>query len=530
MHFKNASAEKETARAWILMTEVHAAEGEDTQKGVDAIGNALEIATKLNDEALRVKVLKAKARAECAHAVAENSWDKDHFSTLDMAMELAESSQDAQQQTSVLRCKFDVAKSSKDAFKADEAAHALLEKARQRQGGKRDEAEALLLLAETAYVIDQNPTSDVLDIASERARSARTLAQQLNDLRVEGEALWHLVQLGKRLAQDEDVADAAADILTVLKDVPQSEKALAQASSELAKYFLDKRSLEEALKHADQASAFAKRAEDAMCETEVMIANAEVYYGVAGRQDHDTRLGVNLFHKYATKAWQTAKLAKARCERFNYKELLPKALCAIGEIGVAFDVDLAAKSAEEAQRLSELVDDDLGKATAVVLQANILYHKGQNAAAKNMAEKALGFAREAGAQDLIADAEDLIARCAAASPAAALAAPTETAGPATTPDAGAAASGAVVPAKEGLDPASVTDSVRKIAMASIADMDEDELHGDTALMDAGMDSLSSVAFRNALATELNMKMPASLMFDFPNMRAIVNYVVEESQS
>lgn len=530
MYFKSLNAEKEIARAWILMTEVHAAEGEDTEKGKDAITNAVDIATKLNDQALRVKVLMAKAKAECAHAINTGSYDKEEFSTLDMAMEAADNLQDNELQLSVLRCKLAVATSSKDGVKAEEAGQALLDKARQHQDNKREEAKALLALAEAAYAADENPSMEVLEAAAGRARSARSLALELNDTKVEGEALWQIVQISKRLDQDDDAAEAATDILSVLKNAPQADKTLAKASAELAQYYLEKRSLEEAVKHADAATAFAKRTEDAMCEAEVMIVNAEVYYSVAGRQEHDTRQGVNNFHKFATKAWQTAKLAKARCERFQFKELLPKALCAIGEIGVAFDADLASASAEQAQKLYEKTDDELGQATAVVLQANILYHKGQNGPAKGMAEKGLGLAREAGAQDLVADAEDLIARCAAASPAAATAALPDAAA-AATPAAGAApAAGSVAVAeKAGLDPEAVQEIVKKVALQSLSDMEEDEFHGDTALMDAGMDSLSSVAFRNQLAAELGMKMPASLMFDFPNMRLIVDMVVEESK-
>merc|ERR1719440_2271105 len=106
--------------------------------------------------------------------------------------------------------------------------------------------------------------------------------------------------------------------------------------------------------------------------------------------------GQNTCHKLGSKAWQLAKLAKARCDRFKFKDLLPKALCAIADIGVMFDPNLALQSAEEAESLSAEAEDDIGVATAIVLQAHVLYHKGQNSAAKSMAEKGLQQAQDAG--------------------------------------------------------------------------------------------------------------------------------------
>lgn len=189
-------------------------------------------------------------------------------------------------------------------------------------------------------------------------------------------------------------------------------------------------------------------------------------------------------------------------------------------------------SAKEAETLAAQLEDDTGVATAVVLQANVLYHKGQMAAAKSMAEKGFRLAEDAGAADLAAEAADLIAQAAEAMPAAAAAAAVtvaavEDSGPKPAVDAGAA-SGAVVEAKAGLDPAEVSDKIMKVAVSSVAGDEDIEL--DTPLMDAGLDSLASVAFRNSLQNELSMQMPASLMFDYPNIRQITDYIVEKSMS
>jgi len=91
------------------------------------------------------------------------------------------------------------------------------------------------------------------------------------------------------------------------------------------------------------------------------------------------------------------------------------------------------------------------------------------------------------------------------------------------------ASVAVEAAKKGLDPEWVRQIVENTAKQAVA-AEDDELHMDAPLMESGMDSLSSVAFRNQLNQQIGMNMPAALMFDYPSMRAIVDHVVETSQS
>lgn len=84
-------------------------------------------------------------------------------------------------------------------------------------------------------------------------------------------------------------------------------------------------------------------------------------------------------------------------------------------------------------------------------------------------------------------------------------------------------------AKSGLDPEWVQRVIAEtVSQAIAADGDEEELHLDSPLMENGLDSLASVAFRNALNQQFGMNLPAALMFDYPSQRAIVDRVVELS--
>ncbi|CAL1148755.1 unnamed protein product [Cladocopium goreaui] len=56
----------------------------------------------------------------------------------------------------------------------------------------------------------------------------------------------------------------------------------------------------------------------------------------------------------------------------------------------------------------------------------------------------------------------------------------------------------------------------------------DDLSGDAPLMEAGLDSLSSVDFRNSVAKELpRVKLPSTLMFDHPTTKAIATFAAEQ---
>merc|ERR1712217_691351 len=86
---------------------------------------------------------------------------------------------------------------------------------------------------------------------------------------------------------------------------------------------------------------------------------------------------------------------------------------------------------------------------------------------------------------------------------------------------------AQAPVKSGMDPAYVKEIVSKTVLASLAT--DEEVHEDSPLMETGMDSLTSVAFRNGLNSQLGMNLPAALMFDYPSQRAIVDHIIEISR-
>jgi len=168
------------------------------------------------------------------------------------------------------------------------------------------------------------------------------------------------------------------------------------------------------------------------------------------------------------------------------------------------------------------------QAHALVFAAECAAHQGGQATlekAETMANKAVELARQV--SDFQAEERALALLEALYGPA-----PKdeeeETVQAITMPTEGAGESVAAAPAKSGLDPEWVKQIVESTAKGAVT-ADDDELHLDAPLMESGMDSLSSVAFRNALNQQIGMNLPAALMFDYPSMRAIIDHVVETSQ-
>ncbi|CAJ1332563.1 unnamed protein product [Effrenium voratum] len=86
------------------------------------------------------------------------------------------------------------------------------------------------------------------------------------------------------------------------------------------------------------------------------------------------------------------------------------------------------------------------------------------------------------------------------------------------------AAASAVAKQEGPDPAQVKEMIRKEVEMILGS--SDEVANDTPLMDTGLDSLSAVQFRNDLTRDFNVKLPASLMFDYPTITALTEKIVQ----
>eukprot|EP00435_Cladocopium_sp_Y103_P018724 s1755_g4.t1 len=89
-----------------------------------------------------------------------------------------------------------------------------------------------------------------------------------------------------------------------------------------------------------------------------------------------------------------------------------------------------------------------------------------------------------------------------------------------------AVSAVAAAASSKLDQHSVRKLILELATEAVAS--EAPLQDDSVLMDLGMDSLTSVAFRNDLQSKFGMELPASLIFEYPSVGELTRLVMSLS--
>merc|ERR1719401_2335150 len=188
----------------------------------------------------------------------------------------------------------------------------------------------------------------------------------------------------------------------------------------------------------------------------------------------------------------------------------------------------ALKASSKAETIFRDCGEKVMEARAAALVAQVhAFNPKQETKAEELANKALELARAAKdfeAEDAaIRILEAIYARQQASAPA------PEMVYQLTEEVQVAGASSAAVEVKKGLEPEDVRPKVLEVVKNVTGG--EEEVMMDTPLMDTGMDSLSAVAFRNELNRSFpGANLPASLMFDYPNINQITDHIVEQTSA
>lgn len=219
-----------------------------------------------------------------------------------------------------------------------------------------------------------------------------------------------------------------------------------------------------------------------------------------------------------TSALRGADKAVALARKVESTAFLASALHTLAQVNNACGYgERASDLAHEAESLFKEVADQGGEANALVVAADACVVKGDRQAATELVNQAAAIFSSLGD----ADGEALARSVLGARGQQALAAPEPGEG-----DAGEM-SAASAPAKMSMDFEVAKTMARESALQALG-TDEDEVEMDSPLMDMGLDSLSAISFREALVQTSGLKLPASLVFDYPSLQAIAQFMVEES--
>eukprot|EP00931_Biecheleriopsis_adriatica_P075574 TRINITY_DN49403_c0_g1_i1.p1 TRINITY_DN49403_c0_g1~~TRINITY_DN49403_c0_g1_i1.p1 ORF type:complete len:859 (+),score=258.79 TRINITY_DN49403_c0_g1_i1:93-2669(+) len=240
----------------------------------------------------------------------------------------------------------------------------------------------------------------------------------------------------------------------------------------------------------------------------------------------------------AEKAMRAANDAITACRHLGSKQLRAGALFWRAQVlGFRGRLEEALHAVIDAERCFESIGADGAMVQCKVLAADCLAGLKSYDEAKEVAKQAVeqaGHCKDRQAQSQAKDCLERVEQVEKKSkeiPAApvqqAIAAPVQGEQAPVKPVAEVAAS-AAVPEQKGLDPALATKRVMAIVSDVIAA--DDDLSADSPLMEAGMDSLSSVQLVTEVSKEFQMSLSPSLVFDFPTVAAVVAHLVEESNS
>lgn len=378
----------------------------------------------------------------------------------------------------------------------------------------------------------------VLQSARERLRQALEVAQEaarlfkeLEDWQLEAQ-VWDFIASVQR--EDEELGDPvqSSEAAKALYQRAGDPRLLALSSQHVARTLLDKEQIDDAVQASGEALVAAQRSGIVGLQVEMMVLVAKAN---ARRLATQTASAPMSELAASVKAcMQPAMEAVALARKLDEKYLLPRALTVLSEAycmsGNTTDGLRVLNEALEHYRsewdsgrwLAANVTDE---AAALLLAAEAHFMREENDSADERAEAAMQLYKLRHDSRGMDKVRSVLAHYKAPKmPTMAMVEVEE-----VRPGDRAAALSVAAPTGKGMDPEEVQKIVKANVMESIGG-DEDEVQLDSALMDVGLDSLATVQFRDALNKAFGMTLPASLVFDYPSIRTMTEFLVEESMT
>lgn len=389
--------------------------------------------------------------------------------------------------------------------------------ASERQGDKRNMARGLETVG-TAQGVLVNFAQ-----ATTTAQECQELYQEVGDPLGEERALELMAKLRAAQGKMDGALEAGEERLAVVRESCGPDKE-ADALHQVGGLHFQSGNIALAERTVKEAKSVARKAGCHGILSEILVTLAHIYLE---KSDMSGEIGGRSFLDLAARACADAVAAagKARMLRTWGQALLfrGRAMLRLGRRTEAWR-----SGVDSANRCQE-AGDGPGLCRAYILCGEIRIENGDLSGAQEILEQAQDIAQRCNEEELGKQAEALLERTKIKAPVAVQQIEDEVAvAKEETVSQVAASSVAAAPAKKGLDPVVVRKTVMKLVQDAIAD--DGELEVDSPFMEAGMDSLSSVSLTSMLAKEFGMAMSPSLVFDFPNVRALEEHLIQEYEN
>jgi len=467
-----------------------------------------EVATQSGDESLIARAIRDEAAA-----LAVLNDHEEACRRLQEAASLAAKAGNLTLQAAIHRFAADVHINKGNFKEALSSAREAVE-ASERQGDKRNMARGLETVGTAQGVLVQFPQ------ATTTAQECQELYQEVGDPLGEERALELMAKLRAAQGKMDGALEAGEERLAVVRESCGPDKE-ADALHQVGGLHFQAGNIALAERTVKEAKSVARKAGCHGILSEILVTLAHIYLE---KSDLSGEIGGRSFLDLAARACADAVAAagKVKMLRTWGQALLfrGRAMLRLGRRTEAWR-----SGVDSANRCQE-AGDGPGLCRAYILCGEIRIENGDLSGAQEILAQAQDIAQQCNEDELSRQAEALLDRTKIKAPVAAQPIEDDSAGVVKEEVVVQAASSvAAAPAKQGLDPVVVRKTVMKLVADAIAD--DGELEVDSPFMEAGMDSLSSVSLTSMLAKEFGMAMSPSLVFDFPNVRALEEHLIQE---
>jgi len=388
-------------------------------------------------------------------------------------------------------------------------------------GTKMEEARTTLLVAQVQL------SAGMFDEALAAAMEAQASYQEDGDKSGEGNA-WAIISDIRRLKGEEDEAIRAKRTTSNLYLQAGDKKAQAYALKDNVQLLIKKDKPDDAVRMANEALTIARASGDTRTEVEMLIVAAEAHLTAITKQVEAVGFdaGVQILMRGEDRALRPAREAVALGRKID-KQLTAVALHYVAMLHVMSGRSAAGlKATQDAVELFKASNDEVGLAYSLLLGAEASFMKGDKATADADAAAALAKFRDCKDDEGTASAMVVIDRFEREAPGVKVPTVAAVADDLSSAGGGEASGGGAI-VKAALKREDAEAMARECAIQSVGD--EAGIDMDSAIMDLGLDSLASIAFREQLITTSGLKLPTSLVFDYPSLSAIAEFMVEASR-